>query len=170
MANVQMFFDPCGASLGGSQIPELISIAPGTITTNFPSDGYAFDGTGTTIERIFFKFRAINYASGNITVDIDWYSRSGSTSGNVKWDASIAAVTPGDAVSMEAKTFATANTVTTTVNGTAKGLTRSTITISNLDSLAIDDFVQLNIDRDPNSDTMVGDAICRLVTVTYLSV
>lgn len=170
MANVYHTFQAASGNVGATQIPELVAVPAATITTNATRFGYAFDGAGTTIERIFFEFVAVNYASGNLTVTLDWYARSGTTTGNVKWEAAIMCLTPGDAQSMETDTFATATNTTTTVNGTARGPNRSTITVSNLDSLAQDDHVTLCIDRDPANDTMTTDALLLLVTVSYLSV
>jgi len=162
MANVYHYLDAgCWAPFS-SAIPEGVTI----IGSNYSLPGWAY-ASGSANEQLFARFRAILYASGNLTVDVDWYSRSGSTSGSPTWGAALSVLTPGDAQSMETDTFATENTQSTAVNGTAKGLTRTTITVSNLDSLAIDDSVCLRLRRTDNS--MTGDAIMLGVTVSYLS-
>lgn len=134
--------------------------------TNIPVSGYAFDAAA--IESLFFRFRASAYVSGNLTVDLDWYADTAS-SGGVVWGAQIAAITPNtDTQDIETDALATQNTVTTTHLGTTgQRLHRSTITVSNLDSLAPDDQVVLCIQRvaTNGSDTMTGDAI-----LTYVSV
>lgn len=164
MATVNVQIDPAAFRPFGTTFPELVKIDG----TNFPNFGPAFDG-GTAVEDAYYVFEARQYGSGNLSLDVEWYSRSGSTTGAVFWSAAIACVTPGDAVSMEAKSFATATTATTTVNGTARGLTRSTVTISNLDSIAANDLVILRLRRDPTNagDTMTGDAIVVGLNVSY---
>jgi len=66
--------------------------------------------------------------------------------------------------------LATANTVTDTHLGTTgQRLHRASVTVSNLDSLAANDDLWVRIARDANnaSDTMTGDAILVLATVSY---
>lgn len=166
MANLDIYIDPKSCDAGATAIPELVLIAG----TNYPVSGYAFTDA-TTDEIIYARFLASLYASGNVSVLLDWYSRTGQTTGAVVWGAALSVLTPGDAQSIETDTFATENTQTTTVTGTARALTRSTITVSNLDSLAQDDSVELRLVRRQSngSDTMTGDAILVGITVRYLS-
>lgn len=134
--------------------------------TNIPVSGYAFDAAA--IESLFFRFRSSDYTSGNITVDLDWYADTAST-GAVMWGAQIAAITPNtDTQDVETDALATQNTVTTTHLGTTgQRMHRSTITISNLDSIADDDHAVLCIQRvaTNGADTMAGDAILTYVTI-----
>jgi hypothetical protein len=112
------------------------------------------------------RFKASNYGSGNLTLIIRWYAAA--TTGNVQWNGQIAVNTPGDAQSVLSDALATATNVTTTVNGTANGLNTSSITISNLDSLAADDEVWLVISRtNGGSDTMSGAALLLGFELTY---
>lgn len=133
-----------------------------------PVSGLAFDAASD--EAAFWTFRAHNYGSGNLTLDIDWYADTAS-SGDVIFDAQIAAITPDtDTQDIETKAFAAISSVTDTHLGTTgQRLHRATITISNLDSLATNDYVTLRLNRDANnaSDTMTGDAIVVVVTVSY---
>ena len=138
--------------------------------TNFPVWGWAFDG-GSTNETIYANFRAYNYASGNLTVDIEWYADT-ATTGNVVFGCAISVITPNtDSQDIETDAFATANTVQDShIGTTGQRLHRATITVSNLDSLAADDNVNIQIYRDASdtvNDTMSGDAIITNVTVSY---
>lgn len=138
--------------------------------TNFPVSGLAYDPSAATDEEAFWKFRAVGYTSGNLTLDLEWYADT-ATSGDVIFAARIAAITSNtDTQDVETKAFATANTVTNTHLGTTgQRLHRATITISNLDSLAADDIVWIGIARDGNAagDTMVGDAILTYAQLSY---
>lgn len=90
---------------------------------------------------------------------------------SVVWRAYIAAITPGDAVDINAKSFASANSATKTlaVNQPAGYLIEQTITMTNADSLAAGDTVMLKIDRDAanGADTGTGDAELIAVTLEW---
>lgn len=132
--------------------------------TNFPVMGLGFDTT--TQEAAFWVFKASDYTSGNLTVDIEWYAAA--TSGTVQFGAQIACQTPSDAQSVLTKSLATATTSgTVTKSGTANGPMRNAITVSNLDSIAANDLVWLRLYRDVAADSMAGDAIVTLVEVSY---
>jgi len=135
--------------------------------TNFPVESLAFDQT--TSETVYFQFPAVNYGSGNLTITIQWYSSA--TSGGVVWGGSLAAVTPvSDASSIEAKAFATeVNSGSVTVPSTSKALTQSTITLTNLDSIAANDYCILRLARKTADagDTMAADALVVQVGIDY---
>jgi len=168
MANVVLELDPGAAQVLAANFPAFTR----TAGTNFPVAALAYDASAATDEAAFWSFRAINYASGNLTVDIDWYADT-ATSGDVIWDVQIAAITPNtDSQDVETKSLATVNSVTDTHMGsTGQRLHRCTVTVSNLDSLAAEDDVWMRVARDGNnaSDTLAGDALIAKVTVTYLS-
>ena len=134
--------------------------------TNIPVSGYAFDAS--SVESLFFRFRASDYTSGNIAVDLDWYADTAS-SGAVMWGCQIAAITPNtDTQDIETDSLATQTTTTTTHLGTTgQRLHRTTVTVSNLDSIATDDQVVLCVQRVANNgaDTLTGDALLTYVTV-----
>lgn len=156
MATVYFGIDVRSFEVSSSAIPEYAKI----IGTNAPVWGYAFDGT--TREDIYTSFPLLLYGSGNITVAGSVYSRSGATSGTFVMGARIACITPGDATSMEAKAWATAQqSSSTTINSTAKGNTSFSITVSNLDSATALDEVWLNLYRLPADagDTITSDII-----------
>lgn len=166
MATVTQVLEPAAAQF-------LASAFPGTSKkgTNFPVYGLAYDAA--TDEAAFWVFRAVNYGSGNVTVAIDWYADT-ATSGDVIWEVQLAAITPdSDTQDVETKSLATLNNVTDTHLGTTgQRLHRASVTVSNLDSLASGDDVWIRIARDANnaSDTLTGDAIVALVTVSYSDV
>ena len=86
MANVLQQFAPDAAQFLSTSFPALNKGG-----TNFPAVGLAFDATAA--ENAFWMFRAINYASGNLTLNIDWYAAS-ATSGDVVWSNSYATTDP----------------------------------------------------------------------------
>lgn len=129
--------------------------------TNFPVAGLAFDAT--TQETAFFLLPPLpSYGSGNLTLTILWYADTASANG-ITFGASIAAITPNsDTQDIETKAFATENTASDTHLGTTgQRLHSFDITISNLDSLAAEDFLALRLRRVPADagDTMTGDMI-----------
>lgn len=136
--------------------------------TNFPVPGLAFDAS--TQESAFWLLRAANYGSGNLTLNFLWYADTAS-SGDVKFDAAIAAITPdADTQDVETKSFATATTVTDSHLGTTgQRVHQASITISNLDSLASGDMLALRLRRvaADGADTMTGDAIVSDLELSY---
>lgn len=132
--------------------------------TNAPYDGFALPQSSS--KALAIKTKALSYGGGSVTFNIVWYSRSGSTSGNVTWSVSCAATTPTtDTTSIETKAFDTAQTVTTAAHTTAKAAKLSTITLSNLDSLSNGDTLWIKIQRTDTS--MVGDAIIIDADLSY---
>jgi hypothetical protein len=127
--------------------------------TNYPVPCLDFDAS--TEEAIFFHFLATRYGSGNITLTVYWYADTAS-SGDVIWGAQIAAITANtDSQDIETDGLATAQTSTDTHLGTVNQRLHSIdITISNLDSIAADDWCVLKVyrDADAGGDTMTGDA------------
>ena len=141
--------------------------------TNYPVAGINFDAATVGGELVFATFRAVNYGSGNLTVDIEWYADT-ATSGDVVWGAAIAAITPNtDTQDIETDALATEATVTGTHLGTTgQRLHRATITVSSIDGIAADDYVTIRLRRlsDDAADTMTGDAVMTMATVSYSDV
>lgn len=154
-----------GAALFPSSNPAAPVLVQGT---NFPVPGLAFDAS--TQESALWTLRAANYGSGNLTLNFLWYADTAS-SGDVKFDAAIAAITPDtDTQDIETKAFATATTVTDSHLGTTgQRVHQASITISNLDSLANGDLVALRLRRvaADAADTMTGDAIVTDLELSY---
>lgn len=163
MATVYQQLDPGGAQFLATAFPALVKNG-----TNLPVVGLAYDAA--TDEAAFWLLRAVNYGSGNLTVAVDWYADT-ATSGDVVWEVQLAAITPDtDTQDVETKTLATASTATNTHLGTTgQRLHRAVVTASNLDSLAANDDLWVRLARDANNaaDTLTGDAIVVLVTISY---
>lgn len=155
MATVKIPFQPEEAQFLAANFPAYTK----TNGTNFPVSVLAFDAA--TKETAFWKFKANNYGSGNLTLVIRWTADT-ATANDVIWGAQIAAITPDtDSTDCTTKSLATANTVTDTHLGTtARRIMTCSITISNLDSIAANDTVWLAVYRDAaaGGDTMTGDA------------
>ncbi len=100
------------------------------------------------------------------------YKMTSATSGDVIWAGSLAAVTDGDSTDVDAKVFATANTATVTVPGTAGFLDEASITMTNADSVAAGDFVVVRIARQgaAGGDTATGDAEFIGASLSYTTV
>src|SRR5882672_126607 len=156
MATIKQLLQPEEAQFLAATFPQFVKL----LGTNFPVTALAYDAA--TKETAFWKIEAINYGSGNLTLVIRWTADT-ATSGDVIWGAQIAAITPdADNQDVTTKALATANTVTDTHLGTpAKREMTTSITISNLDSLAANDTVWIAIYRDAaaGGDTMTGDAL-----------
>ena len=127
--------------------------------TTIPVAGYAFDAT--TEEALFFRFRASDYISGNVQVDLDWYADTAS-SGAVVWGAQMAAVTPDtDTQDVETDALPTTTNVTDTHLGTTgQRLHRASITLTGaaLDSLTADDHVVLRVARVDRKSTRLNSS------------
>lgn len=164
MATVYLEFLPESAMFLATAFPAYKR----NLGTNFPVPALAYDAS--TDEAAFWHFNAINYGSGNLTLDIYWYADTAST-GDVIWDANISAITANtDTQDIETDSLATVNSVTDSHLGTTgQRLHTCAITISNLDSLAARDHVTLRINRDANnaSDTMTGDAFLVSAVLSY---
>lgn len=164
MAIVRQVLEPGEALLPASN-PAAPVLTPGT---NFPVGGLAFDAT--TQETAYFRFSALSYGSGNLTLTVEWYADTASANG-ITFGASLAAITPNtDTQDIETKAFSTENTASDTHLGTTgQRLHSFDITVSNLDSLAALDDVTLRLRRVPADagDTMTGDCIVTRVTVAY---
>lgn len=164
MATVTQHFFPEEAQFLASSFPAYVK----NNGTNFPVSGLAYDAA--LEEKAYFKFKATNYGSGNLTLNLDWYADTASTN-VVRWGCRIAAITPNtDSQDVETKAFATQQVTDTTHLGTTgQRLHRTSITISNLDSIAADDTAWLEISRVGThaNDTMAGDAILAMASLSY---
>ncbi len=163
MATVYQQLDPGSAQFQATAFPALDKVG-----TNFPVSSLRYDAGAD--EAAFWHLRAVRYGTGNLTVTIEWYADT-VTTGDVVWGVQLAAITPNtDTQDVETKALATANTATDTHLGTtAQRLHTVDVTVSNLDSLALDDAVWIRIYRDADAagDTLIGDVHLTLATVSY---
>lgn len=168
MATISQVLAVEAAQFKDSGFPQIVR----NVGTNFPVFGLAFDAGSD--ESAYWTLRAGNYGSGNLTIEVEWYADTAS-SGTVVWEAQIGAITPNtDSQDIETKSLATLNYVQDTHLGTTgQRLHRATITLSNLDSIATDDWFVLRVARDADgtnaTDSMTGDAIMVKVAVSYSS-
>lgn len=117
-----------------------------------------------------WAFSLRGYQPGtSITVTVYWYAAA--TTGNVKWAASLGAITGNvDATSVEAKAYATAVNTQSAVSANAKALNLTTLIITgaSLDSASPDDFVQLQIQRiAASASEMTGSALFLFAVVGF---
>jgi hypothetical protein len=119
-------------------------------------------------EWLVWQFRMPDDYASALVAKLQWLAAS-ATSGAVVWDVRVSATTPADATDVDAQDFASANTATTTVPGTAGYLAETAITLTNADSLAAGDFVVLRVARAAadGSDTATGDAELLAVSLSY---
>jgi hypothetical protein len=91
------------------------------------------------------------------------------TTGSVVWGVQVAAVTPGDAVTVAAKPFAAVNTATVTVPGTAGYVGEATIPLTNNDGMAAGDELVFRLARvaADAADTAAGFAYVSAFAVAY---
>lgn len=122
----------------------------------------------STDEHWMWTFRMpANYASG-LVAKLQW--KANATSNSVVWCVSIAAITPGDTATPNDKASATTNTATTSVNTSgARRVVETSITLSNADSVAANDWVCVTVFRDANngSDNCSVDAELIAVTIEF---
>ena len=101
-----------------------------------------------------------DYSAGNVIVDIDWIAET-ATSGAVVWSVEWERMNAGG-TDLDADSFATQQTGTTTTSGTSGIVNRTTITLTQAqaDSIAAGDSFRLRLGRvaASGSDTMANDA------------
>lgn len=115
-----------------------------------------FDAAQT--EQVTWPFvMPANYASAPV-LKVQ-YKMTSATSGVVKIDGRIGAITPGDATDGDAKAFGSANTTTDTVGATAGYIKEIALTMTNADSLAAGDWTTVYLGRlgADAADTATGD-------------
>lgn len=146
--------------------------------TNTPAVGFAnslrhllFDDGGNNAgETCYWTFRMPQNFSSGLTAKVQ-YSMDSATSGTVEWEASLWAVSDGDAESLVgAVGYATANSGSATVPGTAEYLDEISITMTNADSVAAGDWCSFRLARDGDdatNDTATGDARVWSVALEY---
>lgn len=165
MATVSLDFAMETAQFLSTNFPQMVKNG-----TNFPVFGLAYDDT--TDEAAFWRFVALSYGSGNLTLDLYWYAASATTN-SVLWEVQLAAITPEtDTQDAETKSLASVITQSDTHLGTtAKRIHKCTVTINQLDSITAGDECWLRIARDANgtngTDNLAGDVILIGAILSY---
>jgi hypothetical protein len=137
-------------------------------SAKLPTSNPARIDNGETNTRLLFDAATDQSATWQMVVPQDYgttlkirlvYSLASATSGDVVWNVSVMAVTPGDAADVNTESFDTVNAATETVPATAGYLDTAAITLSNADSAAAGDYLKVKISRDADngSDTAAGD-------------
>lgn len=166
MANIRLDLDPEQAQYLAATYPQYDKFNG----TNFPVSGLRYDAS--TDEAAFWKIDSFGYGASNpnITCDVLWQADN-ATSGTVRWEAAIAAITAGtDTQDVTTKALATAQTVDSAHLGTVgKRVMTASVTITNLDSVAASDIVWVRIRRIGSNaaDTMANDAWLLQARLTY---
>lgn len=116
---------------------------------------FAFDFS--TREQVMWSFRMpADYGSAPV---LKVQCKTAATAGNTVFEARLAAVTPADAIDVNTKGFAAANTsAATAVPASARRLFEISITLTNADSVAAGDFVVVYLARDAGNAADTVDA------------
>lgn len=119
----------------------------------------AFDAS--SVESASWTFRAPQGLSGSLSLVVSYFMAS-ATSGNIDFEASVEAISEGDAHDLDAGTyFSTVNTMTADAVPATQGyMGEFTISLTNADSIAAGDVVTIKLERDADdatNDTASGD-------------
>jgi hypothetical protein len=140
---------------------------PATLDRSENNDRLLFDAS--TSECVMWQFMwPVDYASGGALRVI--YSMTSATSGGVSIDASVMAVTPGDAVDGNTDSYDTVNNCDdATVPGTAGFFDVISCTLTNKDSVAAGDIAKIKLCRAvaDSADTATGDMEVTAVELSY---
>ena len=140
---------------GGPLDSEFLTAAPAVITVN-DRPALAFDAA--TDENAYWSDTCPQGFTGTATCIIS-YIMASATTGSVRFQAAIEAVTDADATDLDATTsFDTANSAGDTVPGTAGYLGQFSITMTNQDSLTAGDYFRLRLNRDADGTSGTDDA------------
>lgn len=146
---------PAGMILDDTAPPDLIIVeSTGTGTAR----RLVADFDPTTDQFGYWTFVAPSDTnSGNILLDIQWFTNDTGANEDAIWYAKLSCTTEGDADSMAEDAVGTANTASENCNATeANRLITTQIALSNTDSIAAGDVCTLVIGRD--ADDSIGDA------------
>jgi hypothetical protein len=151
MANTRAVFSALAAVFPAANFPQL------TLVNRRPVLGF----DASTAETCYFETVAPQGLTGAQNMIVHYFMAS-ATSGKVDFEVAVEAVTPGDAVDLDAAdSFDTANGITApTVPGTAGYESSFTCTLTNVDSMAAGDHVRFSLKRDAadgTNDTATGD-------------
>ena len=123
----------------------------------------------TTDEHIVTHFTCPANYVGSPVLRVKYKCLS-ATSGTVAWEARVMAYTPGDAADADADAYAAVNAASETVPGTAGYEDSIDITLTNADSLAAGDELNIALNRDVSADSVTGDIEVRGCEFRYVDV
>lgn len=154
-ASFEMNLLPQGAVLDDSSFPAInVNESTGTGTPRF----YTADFDATTDEIIYWTFTVpSNMAAGDWLLLVSWYTNDTGANEDAIWATQLAAITEADTDTPLEHAASTYNSASENCNATeANRLIQTTVTITNTDSVAAGDLVQLRFWRD--ADDSSGDA------------
>lgn len=131
------------------------------------NDRLAVAYDAATDENVYWTSVAPQGLTGAITVVVS-YIMASATSGAVRFQAALEAITTADATDLDATTsFDTANSNGATVPGTAGFMAQISITMTNADSLTAADYYRLRLNRDADGTSGTDDATgdCYVIAV-----
>jgi len=124
-----------------------------------------------TKEYATWQFRTpVNYASSPVTKLQYAMTANATGAGLVEFEVQMMAVSDGDAQSLNVNSYDAVNAGSATVPATTGYLDEISITCTNADSLAANDFLRLQLARDATdatNDTAGGDADVVAVSLQY---
>jgi hypothetical protein len=131
-------------------------------TTAFPAVASAngrpvlwFDGA--TDEECAWSFIAHSAITGALTLVLYCIAAS-ATSGTARFEATVEAVTPADALDLDSATsYDSSNSAGATVGSTAGYLFTVSVTLTNADGIAAGDYVRVLLHRDADGTTGTDD-------------
>jgi len=154
MMATRLILTPQSAEFGTANFPQLMTIGA---ADRRPVLGF----DAATSETCYWSGIVPQSWAGTVTAVIS-YCMASATSGGVAFDVAIEAVTSGDALDLDAaNSFDTVNGGNDgTVPGTAGYMEQISITLANLDSAAVADYLRISLARDvaDGNDTATGDA------------
>ena len=139
---------PYGAEFPAASFPQLLHVNRRPVL--------AFDAAAD--ETCYWSGIAPQGLSGAVSVVVT-YIMASATSGAVRFQAQLEAVSDGDAVDLDAgDSFDTANSNGETVPGTAGHISQVEITMTSADSIAAGDYFRLALTRDADGTSGTDDA------------
>lgn len=96
-----------------------------------------------------------------------FYTMNSATSGSVRFEAKVMALTPGDLADINTDSYDSTNSIGDTVPGTAGYLASFTLPLTSSDQIQRGDLFKVKINRDANGTTGTDDASgdCEIVGV-----
>lgn len=129
----------------------------------FPISGREFP---VGVPRAAYYFAYLPDYVSSPTIDLLWVQHGGAAGGTVGWLSACAAITPGDSTRVIDKVFASTNSATPAALGDGV-LAKTTITVTNTDSLAAGDMLVVRIMRDANQQSCGGTALLLACSINY---
>lgn len=161
MATVTHDFDALVGYNSGTVVAELYSPAFG----DNGSPGWLFVGNDATARSITFRFTAVDYASGPMTVTLHWYCITPAASGAVSLAVNVAAQQPNVSVETARNPVpGTAVPLSPTVSTTQYAPQSTVFSVTDTDGAAAGYPCYITVNR---SDTNTAEVVLYAVTVAY---